>query len=71
MKCPVCNKEDLLMACMDADAGACAVCTMKFFGGARITPERIKTVRTELGLADGEFLELDHGAEAARILGRT
>lgn len=69
MKCPICNKEDLLMACMDD--GVCAVCTMKFFGGGQARAEGIKSVRAKLGLADGEFVALDHGAEAARILGRT
>ena len=67
-KCKICGSDDLFTACTGEPA--CAICTMKFVGGGPQTDDVIKAVRKRLGLADGEFLELDHGAEAARILGR-
>ena len=66
-KCDICGVEDLLTACID---GPCAVCVMRFFGGGQPSVEQVKQARTKLGLSDGEFFKQDHGAEAARILGR-
>lgn len=66
--CKICGTDDLFTAC--TGEGVCAICTMKFIGGGSPTADVIKAVRTKLGLDDGEFLKLDHGAEAARILGR-
>jgi hypothetical protein len=48
----------------------CAICKLKYIGGLPTSSERIKLVRAALGLADGEYLKQDNGAEAARILGR-
>ncbi len=67
-KCKVCGTEDLLTAV--TGKGVCSICTMKFFGGEKPTTDFVEKVREQLGLADGEFLKQDHGAEAARILGR-
>lgn len=67
--CKVCGKDDMLTAC--TGGGVCSVCTMKFFGGGKATPDRIAEIRAKLGLSDGELLKQDHGAEAARILGRS
>ncbi len=67
-KCKVCSAEDLFSAV--TGEGVCSICTMKFFGGGKATSDRIEKVRAQLGLVDGEFLKQDHGAEAARILGR-
>lgn len=69
MECRICAKEDLFSAV--TDDGLCSICTMKFFGGGKPSGDAIEKVRAALGLSDGEFLELDHGAEAARILGRS
>lgn len=68
MKCEICGKEDLLMACNMGPT--CAVCTMKFFQGGQPRKEDVAKVRESLGLKDGEYFELDHGAEASKILGR-
>jgi hypothetical protein len=48
----------------------CSICKLKYIGGLPTSQQRIKEVRTALGLADGEYLRQDNGAEAARILGR-
>lgn len=48
----------------------CAICKVKFIGGLPTTDERITTCRARLGLGDGEYLQQDNGAEAARILGK-
>lgn len=48
----------------------CAICKLKFIGGLPTSNERIAAVRATLGLAEGEYLQQDNGAEAARILGR-
>jgi hypothetical protein len=48
----------------------CAICKLKFIGGLPTSPERIAVARTALGLGEGEYLQQDNGAEAARILGR-
>lgn len=47
----------------------CAICKQKFIGGLPTSAERIASCRERLGLSDGEFLQQDNGAEAARILG--
>ncbi len=67
-KCKVCGKEDLFSAV--TGEGVCSICTMKFFGGGQATANRIKVVRSQLNLCDDEYLQQDHGAEAAHILGR-
>ena len=67
-KCKVCGAEDLFSAV--TGEGVCSICRMRFFGGGKATPERIGQVRDRLGLSEGEFFKQDHGAEAARILGR-
>jgi recombinational DNA repair protein (RecF pathway) len=46
----------------------CSICKVRFIGGLPTTPERIATARAGLGLADGDFLAQDNGAEARRIL---
>jgi len=66
--CKVCGKDDLFTACTGSDV--CSVCTQKFFGGGSASKVKIRAVRARLGLEDGEFFQMDHGAEAARILGR-
>ena len=48
----------------------CAICKLKFIGGLPTSDERIAAARTQLGLSDGQFLQQDNGAEAARILGK-
>lgn len=48
----------------------CCVCKHKYIGGLPTSNERIATVRSALGLADGQYLQQDNGAETARILGR-
>ena len=69
MDCKICGDNDLLTACFNTHR-ACGVCTMKFFGGGQPKRGDIIDVRKRLGLLDGEFLDLDRGAEAARILRR-
>ena len=49
----------------------CAICKVKYVGGLPTTDERVAAVRGVLGLADGEYLQQDNGAEAERILGGT
>ena len=68
MACKICGKSDLFTDVTGEPI--CSVCTMKFAGGRKPTPEFITGVRTRLGLADGEFLTQDNAAEAAKILGR-
>lgn len=70
-KCKICGTDlerDLLAYV--AQKPVCAICTAKFVGGD-FTGERIARVRTALGLEDGQYLQQDNGAEAARILGRS
>ena len=66
--CKICGASDLFTAC--SDEGVCGVCTMRFFGGLKVTTERIAEIRGNLGLADGELHKQDNAAEASRILGR-
>jgi hypothetical protein len=70
-RCPICgtNLRGDLFASVTGEA-CCSICKLKYIGGLPTTPQRIKEVRTALGLADGEYLQQDNGAEAARILGR-
>ena len=49
----------------------CAICKVKWIGGLPTTDERIAAARSLIGLPDGEYLQQDNGAEAARILGRS
>ena len=54
-RCKICgNEDDLYLAC--TDDGVCSVCTMKFFGGAQATPDRIANLRARIGLSDGQLL---------------
>lgn len=46
----------------------CAICKVKWIGGLPTSPERIASARQSLGLQDGQYLQQDNGAEAARIL---
>jgi len=66
--CKVCGKDDLFTACTGSDV--CSVCTQTFFGGGSASKVDIRAIRDRLELEPGEFFHLDHGAEAARILGR-
>ncbi len=71
-KCDICGNSDLYteVAGMGKRYKSCSVCTVNFVGGLPLTAERLKEIRDGLGLADGEYLEVDYGAEAKRILGR-
>lgn len=68
MACKICGTDDLFTAC--TDEGVCSICKMNFIGGLTATPDKIKEVRSRLGVADGEFYKQDVAKEAARILGR-
>lgn len=48
----------------------CSLCKINYIGGLPTTPERVQKAREALGLKDGEYLRVDRGAEAKRILGR-
>lgn len=70
-RCAICGtslRNDLFASVTDAPC--CSICTVKFVGGLPASESRIKQIRTVLGLPDGEYLQQDNGAEAARILGR-
>jgi len=70
-QCGICgtpSKDDLFSAVTGEPV--CSLCKINFIGGLPTTPERINKARAALGLADGEYLVQDRGAEAARILGR-
>lgn len=71
MKCKICGKpsKDDLFSCVSQEP-VCSICELKFIGGLPTTEERISDARLALGLKDGEYLEQDNAAEAARILGR-
>ena len=69
--CKICNTplgKDLFSAVTGEDV--CSLCKHNYIGGLPTTPERIAAARKRLGLADGEYLDQDRGAEARRILGR-
>jgi len=69
-QCAICgnNLGNDLFASVTGEK-CCCICKVKFIGGLPTSDERIATVRSRLGLADGEFLQQDNGQEAARILG--
>jgi hypothetical protein len=70
-RCAICGtslRSDLF-ASVTGEA-CCSICKLNYIGGLPTNPVRIKEVRAALGLADGEYLKQDNGAEAARILGR-
>ena len=70
-KCGICgtpSKDDLFSAVTREPV--CSLCKINYIGGLPTTPEMVKKARERLGLADGEYLAQDRGAEAARILGR-
>lgn len=70
-RCAICGTElgkDLFAAVTGEKC--CSICKVKFIGGLPTSDERISAARERLGLADGQFLEQNRGAEAARILGR-
>ena len=64
MACEICGKEDLFSAVTGEPV--CAICTLKF----GVTKETVTRTREQLGLLPGEFITLDHGKEAAAILGK-
>lgn len=68
--CAICGftLSDDLFAAVTGEP-CCAICKLKFIGGLPTTAARIAAVRARLGLADGEHLVQDNGAEAGRILG--
>lgn len=70
-RCAICGTDlgDDLFASVTGEK-CCCICKQKFIGGLPTSDERIAQARTRLGLADGEYLQQDNGAEAARILGR-
>ena len=70
-KCEICGKprNDDLFSAVTGER-VCSICKIKFIGGLPTTIQRINEARAFLGLKDGEFLQQDNGAEAARILGR-
>jgi len=69
-RCAICgtNLGNDLFASVTGEK-CCAICKVKFIGGLPTVTERIEAARARLGLKDGEFLQQDNGAEAARILG--
>jgi hypothetical protein len=70
-RCAICG-NDLGLDLFASVTGekCCAICKVKFIGGLPTSNERIAQARTVLGLAEGEYLQQDNGAEAARILGK-
>ena len=69
-RCAVCGNDlgNDLFASVTGEK-CCAICKLKFIGGLPTSDERIAAARAKLGLADGDYLQQDNGAEAARILG--
>lgn len=70
-KCGICGtptKDDLFSAVTQEPV--CSLCKINYIGGLPTTPEMVNKARARLGLADGQYLVQDRGAEAARILGR-
>ena len=69
-RCAICGNDlgNDLFASVTGEK-CCAICKLKFIGGLPTSDARIATARGRLGLADGEYLQQDNGAEAARILG--
>lgn len=68
--CAICgtNLGDDLFSAVTGEK-CCSICKVKFIGGMPTSDERITKARNGLGLADGQYLQQDRGAEAARILG--
>lgn len=69
--CEICgfdNSKDLYAAV--TDDSVCSICKLKYIGGLPTNPQLVQKARSALGLNDGEFLQQDNPAEAARILGR-
>jgi hypothetical protein len=71
MNCQICNtpSKDDLFAFVTQEP-VCSLCKINYIGGLPTTPERIRQVREVLGLKPGEFIAVDRGEEARRILGR-
>ena len=69
-KCAICGNDlgNDLFASVTGEK-CCCICKVKFIGGLPTVDERIAAARARLGLADGQYLSQDNGAEAARILG--
>ena len=70
-RCAICGTDlsrDLFASV--AQEPVCCICKVKYIGGLP-TQTMIAPARAALGLADGEYLQQDNGAEAARILGRS
>lgn len=67
--CAICgnNLGDDLFASVTGEK-CCAICKLKYIGGLPTSNERIAAARERLGLDDGQYLQQDNGAEAARIL---
>jgi hypothetical protein len=72
MKCGICGQllEDDLFSAVTGDK-VCTICKLRFIGGMPTTQERINAVRGKLGLAEGEYLQVNNPEEARRILGRS
>ena len=72
MRCHICGKpnNDDLFSYVTGEK-VCSICKIKYIGGLPTIPERINKAREALGLKDGEYLQQDNGAEAAKILGRS
>ena len=70
-RCAICGADlgNDLFASVTGEK-CCAICKVKFIGGLPTSDERIAAARVRLGITDGEYLQQDNGAEAARILGR-
>jgi hypothetical protein len=70
MQCAICGtelKKDLFAAVTGEKV--CSICKIRFIGGLPTTVERIAKVRNAFGLEEGQFISLDRGEEARRILG--
>lgn len=70
-RCGICGTslKDDLFAYVTNDP-VCCICKAKWIGGLPTTMERIRLVRKQLNLADGEYLQQDNHAEAKKMLGR-
>jgi hypothetical protein len=68
MRCKICGTDlaNDLFAYVTSKP-TCCICTVNYVGGD-FSPERIARVRSLLGLTEGEYLQQDNAAEAARIL---
>lgn len=70
-RCAICG-NDLSRDLFASVTGekCCCICKTKYIGGLPTSSDRIAHVRERLGLVEGQFIQQDNGAEAARILGR-